>query len=283
MTSRALHEPLLHFVVIGAALFGVWLWTGASGRSDSPTRIELTRDDLRQLSLAWLAQGQPEPSPEQMAALVEGRVREEVLYREALALGFDRNDTIVRRRLAQKMEFLTEDLAKLRAPATREELEAWYQANAQRFARPALISFRHLYFSPDRHGAGTRDVAARALASLAGKPVGASAASDSFMFQEFYGDRAPDEIARDFGAGFARDLFASPEGSWQGPIESGFGWHLVFVDALTPARVPLFDEVEPQVQEAWTAEQRELLKAAAYDEMRKRYVVVLPPSESGKP
>ncbi len=174
-----------------------------------------------------------------MLALIENRIHEEVLYREALALGLDKDDTIVRRRMAQKMEFLSEDVSAAREPTT-EELKAWFAKNAKLFAQPARASRSGtLYFSPDRRGPHARRTPRRRCAKLAGKPAdwpGAAALGDPFMFQDYYADRTPEQIAKDFGPPFARALFEQKPGAWTGPIESGYGWHLVFVDSLTPAR-----------------------------------------------
>ena len=277
--GRLLREPLLHFLLAGAALFGGWIALHPEAVApDASRRIEVTPDDLRQISLAWLAQGRPAPTPEELRSLVEGRVREEILYREALALGLDQGDTIVRRRLAQKMEFLFEDVASLRDP-TPDELRAWFAEHAEPFTLPARASFRHLYFSPDRRGARARDDAARALAKLTGVSAdvpAAAALADPFMFQDYYGDRSSDEIARTFGPGFARSLLELAPGAWSGPVESGYGWHLVWVDSLAPARVPAFEDVEPDVRKAWIEDQRAEIRARAFEAMRARYEVVLP-------
>lgn len=275
--GRWLREPLLHFVLAGAALFGVyaWLYPSAYEQPDN-NRIVITEDDLKQASVVWLAQGLPPPTPAQMANLIEGKVREEVLYREGLALGLDRNDTIVKRRMVQKMEFLAEDLAALGEPS-RDELKAWYDANRERFAQPPRASFRHIYFSPDRRHGQARADAERALEQLAGKPAAAAdGVGDPFMFQAHYPDRSFDQVAKTFGPGFARALFAQAPGGWRGPIESGLGWHLVWIDELTPQQVPAFDEIEPEVKQAWIAERRETMKREAYEAMRARYTVVLP-------
>jgi hypothetical protein len=279
MIGRWLQEPLLQFLLIGLALFVVHdVRNRRAGPRERSDRIELTADDLRQIGLAWLAQGRPAPSPEEMRSLVDARVREEILYREALALGLDEGDAIVKRRMAQKMEFLFEDVAALREP-TPDDLEAWFEAHAERFTLPARATFRHLYFSPDRRGARARDDAARALQTLAGKPMDspdATALSDDFMFQDYYGDRAPDDVAKTFGPGFARALFQLAPGAWAGPIESGYGWHLVWVDATTPARVPALEEVEPDVRTGWIEDQRAEIRRKAFEAMRARYEVVLP-------
>lgn len=276
--ARWLREPLLHFLLAGAALFGIYRWLNPSAfEPPADNRIVITADDLRQMSLVWLAQGRPAPTPEQMAHLVETKVREEVLYREALALGLDKDDTIVKRRMAQKMDFLADDVAALAEP-TPDALRKWFEANRDRFALPPRASFRHLYFSPDRRHAQARDGAAHALEQLRAAHAGADGVAglgDPFMFQAYYPDRSFDQIAKDFGPGFARTLVEQPVGAWQGPIESGFGWHLVWIDELTPRRIPPFDEIEPEVKRAWLADRRDELKRVAYQAMRERYTVVL--------
>jgi hypothetical protein len=277
--DRLLREPLLQFLVAGALLFGGYalLRPEVFGRNAS-RRIELTPDDLRQIFVAWLAQGRPAPTLDEMRSLVEQKVREEILYREALALGLDQGDTIVKRRLAQKMEFLFEDLSDLREP-TSAELEAWFREHSERFALPPRATFRHLYFSPDRRGGRARDDASRALEKLAGEPADAPAAAllaDPFMFQDYYGDRPFQQVAASFGPRFAEALFRLAPGSWQGPIESGYGWHLVFVDSITPSRTPAFEEVEAEVRSEWVAARREEVKRKALEEMKARYEIVLP-------
>jgi peptidyl-prolyl cis-trans isomerase C len=274
-----LREPLLHFLLIGAVGFVAYRALNPSPAVDTRSnRVELTQDDLLQMSVVWLAQGRPAPTPEQMRGLIESRVREEILYREALALGLDKSDTIVKRRLAQKMEFLAEDLSRLEEP-TSEEIRAWFANNAQRFALPPRVSFRHLYFSFDRRGEAAGEAAARALRELAGKPGNwrdAASLADPFMFQDVYGDRSFDDMAKLFGPGFARALLQLKPGAWQGPIESGYGWHLIFVDAIAPSRVPAFEEIEAEVKSEWVAEQRADAKHRAFEAMRARYQVVLP-------
>ncbi len=207
MARRWLREPLLQFLVVGVLLFALWKLVGPSSDAGGPTtRIVLTNDDLQQLKTTWMLAGRPAPSARQMQGLIDDRVREEVLYREALALGLDKDDTIVKRQLARKMEFLAEDVSKLEAPQA-GELKAWFESHKARFALPPRITFRHVYFSPDRRGVNVRADAEGAARALAGKPIGDDAvatAGDPFMFQQYYGDRSFDEIARQFGPQFAR-------------------------------------------------------------------------------
>src|SRR5512143_1320649 len=176
------------------------------------------------------------------------------------------------------MQFLAEDVAAAHEPTT-AELEAWFAKNTDKFAQPKRVSFRHLYFSPDRRGRRAREDAAKALAQLAGQPEDAKLAeslADPFMFQDYYRDRAPDSLGKEFGPPFAQAVEKLPTGSWQGPIESGFGWHLVYVDAVIPGRLPAFEEVEPDVKTAWLAEQKEQAWRQAYKAMRAKYTVLLP-------
>jgi len=277
--KRCLREPLVHFLLIGLGMFVIYgVLNPGPGQGGSLSRIVLTEDDLRQLQIAFTAQWRRPPTPEELAGLVNSKVREEILYREALALGLDKEDTIVKRRMAQKMDFLAEDLSDLREPTT-EELRAWFEKNSQRFALPSRTTFRHLYFSPDRRGEHTRADAVSALNELAGKPEDSPAAvalADPFMFQDYYGDRTPEQLAKEFGPNFAQSLFQIKPGSWQGPIESGYGWHLVWVGSITPSRMPQFEEVEQDVKSKWIEEQRAETKRKMFEAMRTRYEVVLP-------
>lgn len=277
--GRWLREPLLHFLLAGIAVFLVFRALNPASAEPAPSnRVTLTEDDIRQMASAWVAQGRSPPTAEQMENLVQMKVREEIYFREALALGLDKNDTIVKRRLAQKMEFLSEDLSAIGDP-TPAELKAWFDKNAGRFASSPRASFRHVYFSPDRRGASARDDAARSLAKLRGEPADSRIAdnlADRFMFQDHYGDRSLEELASIFGVAFAQSLFGLDPGAWQGPIESGYGWHLVFVDAVALQRLPAFEEVEPEVKRQWIAEQRALAKRKVYESIRARYEVVVP-------
>lgn len=272
-------DPLAHFMVLGAVMFGVYqLLQPEKDRAGAPTEIRLTVDDLAQLVIGFEAQWNRPPTQDEFNAVLEDRVRQDILYREALALGLDKEDTIVKRRMAQKMQFLAEDVAAAREP-TDDELRAWFADNGELFAMPARVSFRHLYFSPDRRGAEARADAAEALGALETRPVLVSAASppgDPFMFQDYYAERAIPAIARDFGPDFAQAVAALPPGSWQGPVQSGYGWHLVYVEAVVPGRIPEFGEIANEVKTAWLGERKAEAWRDAYEEMRARYTIVLP-------
>ena len=244
-----LGEPLIHFLLLGALLFAVDGYSPpARGSGPSSKQIQLSLHDLAQLALQFQAQWRREPTAQELTRLIENKVQNEVLYREALAMGLDKDDEIVKRRMVQKMQFLAEDVSAAREP-TSAELKSWFEKNSANFAEPNRVSFRHLYFSPDRRGQRARDDAAKALVKLARQPQDAQVAnslSDPFMFQDYYRDRAPEFLGKEFGPKFALAVAKLATGSWQGPIESGFGWHLVFVDTVIAGRVPAFEEIEPR-------------------------------------
>jgi peptidyl-prolyl cis-trans isomerase C len=277
--KHLLREPLLHFLILGVMLFGVYAYAERGRDGVEPSRqIQLTLDDLAQLEMLFQSQWKRDPTPEEFGRMVETKVQEEVLYREGLAMGLDKDDTIVKRRMAQKMQFIAEDVAAARAP-TSAELKAWFEKNTDKFQEPPRVSFRHLYFSPDKRGTRAKGDAVAALAKLAGQPEDAKLAAtlaDPFMFQEYYRDRAPDFLGKEFGPKFALAVAKLPTGSWQGPVESGFGWHLVYVDTLVPGRVPAFEEIEGDVKTAWLSEQKATAWEKAYKDMRAKYTVLIP-------
>jgi len=276
--KRLLREPLLHFMVLGAVLFVGYAYLKPDTKAESSYEIALTLEELAQLQMLYEAQWRRSPTPEEFYAMVENKVRQEVLYREALAMGLDKNDEIVKRRMAQKMQFIAEDLAAAQEPGT-EELRDWYAENSDKFSMPKRLSFRHLYFSPDSRGAQAYDDAVSSLAKLDDQPVDSQLAdtlADRFMYQDYYADQTSISLAKEFGPQFAVAVAELTPGSWQGPIESGFGWHLVYVDSLVPGRVPAFEEIERDVKTAWLGVQKEIAWRKAYKEMRAKYAVLLP-------
>jgi peptidyl-prolyl cis-trans isomerase C len=174
--------------------------------------------------------------------------------------------------------FIAEDLATAHEPSS-AELKAWFEKNTDKFVLPSRYSFRHVYFSPDKRGTTVHDHAVKALAKIAGQsedlPLIPSIA-DRFMFQDYYGDRTPSAIAKEFGPQFAVALEKLKPGSWQGPIESGFGWHLVFVDTVIPGRIPAFEEIESEVKTAWLGQQKAQAREKVYKSLRAKYTVLLP-------
>lgn len=252
--NRLVREPLLHFVLAGVLLFGAYAWLNrgapGTGGNAAPT-VHITASEVTWLQETWARQRQREPTREELRGLVTEFLKEELLAREARAMGLDQDDIIVRRRLAQKMEFLVQDTSRLIEP-TEEDLHRFFAANAERFETEARVSFTHLYFSPDRRKDAAAD-ATKALAELAdgNKNVGAAELSDRLLLDAEFRDANEQTVAGLFGKEFARAVFALQTGAWQGPIASGYGLHLVRVSEVRPATRREFAEVKVKVLEHW--------------------------------
>jgi len=162
--GRWAREPLVHFLLIGAGLFALDAWNGGPAEED-PFRIVVSTADVERLSTLWQRQWQRPPTSEELQGAIDQHVREEIYFREALALGLDREDTIVRRRMAQKMRFISEDLATAAEP-TEGELTSFLEQNEERYRTPGEVSFIHVYVNPDRRGASAESVAKETLAQL---------------------------------------------------------------------------------------------------------------------
>jgi len=268
---RLLKDPLVHFLLIGAALFGASAWRGEMIRAGR-ARITITAEQVAKArNTAALAQGS-ELSPAESAGLVESMVREEVFYREALALGLDKNDDEVRRRLVEKMNYLTQDLAD--PAASPDELQAFYTASPELFTIPPLVSFDQVFFSPAEHGDELEAAATAGLAALrAGKPP--DQVGDHTPLRAAYDDAPRDQVRVLFGDPMAEALFTVPPGDWAGPYRSDFGLHLVRLRSRTEARLPPFDEIAAHVAEEFGAKRRREANEAAYRRMRDNYNVTV--------
>jgi hypothetical protein len=273
--KRILREPLLHFLLMGAAIFAVYSWMPR--RLISPRdSIVVTQGQIASMAESFARTWQRPPSPSELDGLIEDRVREEVYSREALALGLDRDDTIIRRRLRQKMEFISEDVAAEVAP-TDAELEAYLEAHPDTFRMPALVSFRHVYLNPEKHRDDLARDAARLLARLsqADGSTDVSSLGDSFLLDHTFCAVSAREVAGQFGGRFAATLGEIPLGRWQGPIESSYGMHLVLVSERTEDRLPALAEVRDAVRREWANARRVDANAKAYEAMLQGYVVVI--------
>ncbi len=279
-------DSLVQFLLIGLALFLGYTFLHRGQSVVEPShQIALTLDDLRTMELSFQSQWQRQPTVEEFNSMVENRIEEEILYREGLQMGLDKDDTIVKRRMAQKVQFLAEDVAAAHQPST-AELKAWFAKNAEKFALPSRVTFRHLFFGFDKRGQHAQQDAAAALQKLAGQPQNsplAARAADAFMFEDYYAERTAEQLAKEFGPTFALGIFRLQPGAWAGPIESGYGWHLVFIDSIIPGRIPGFEEVEPDVRTAWLAAQKAQSWQEAYARMRARYTVLLPAAPASAP
>ena len=241
---KLLKDPLIHFLLLGGLIFLLYVWRGESDDTD-PYRIVIGDEEVQSMWQAVaILHGHP-PTREEMWAMLEPNIKEEILYREALALGLDEDDPQVRARLAEKMLFLTQDIAEPTAP-TDTELTAFFQADRERFRQPATVSFEHVYFSPSRRGSRLQADAEAALLEL--REGGTeTVVGDELLLANRYERAEFGAIRRAFGDQFGDALFALQPGDlWQGPMRSDYGLHLVRVSELTEAYLPLSMRFAPK-------------------------------------
>jgi hypothetical protein len=264
---RAAAEPLTHFVLIGAALFaGLTLV-----KSFERPLVRLDAREINQLAGYWELQMQRRPSKAELSAIIQERVDEELLAREAVRLGLDKDDMIVRRRLAQKMAFASEDAGVLAEP-DEATLRAYYARTADRYASPARLALRHVFFSADRTGERPDLAAGEALARLR---QGEAASGDPSLLPLTYADVSVTDLGRDYGPAFVQTAEAAPAGQWVGPVVSPYGVHLLRVEARHASQTPPFETVRAEVRSAWIADQRKAANAAYLEGLRKRYRIVV--------
>lgn len=270
---RWLKEPLLHFLLIGAGLFVLFYQVGESttDRSDS---IVVSADDIQRMSALWSRRWQRPPTSAERDGLIQSRIREEVLYREARALGLERDDTIVRRRMAQKMEFLFEDLAPPTEP-TEADLQAFLEENTERFQESGRFSFMHVYLSVDQRGDQALPAAQLLLDDLRmrGKDADPVLISDSFTPGYRLEDHSEHDVARLLGQAFTESLAGLTVKQWQGPIESAYGIHLVYVHERTVPRVPALAEIRDRVRSELLAKRQRDANEAMFRELKSRYEI----------
>jgi hypothetical protein len=271
---RLLKEPLVHFLVAGAALFAAYAWmngSAANSNTDRAHQLNVSKGDVEWLAQNWSTQWRRPPTQEELRGLLTDYVNEQLLAREARTLGLEDNDVIVRRRLAQKLTFLIEDTVRRTEPSE-VELQQFYAARPQHFRSDTRLSFEHVYFSPERR-ANARSDATDALRLLEyGAPLPAGELGDRLLVGAEFHDETEQSISGSFGPEFARAVFSLKPGTWSGPIQSGYGLHLVRVSALLQeARLHPFSDVRDRVVEEWRREQDKLAKERYLAELRNKY------------
>jgi parvulin-like peptidyl-prolyl isomerase len=269
---KFLKDPLVQFLLIGASLFALSAWRGEWIRGGRE-RIVISAGQVAQVrDAAEVLKGRA-PTDEEVAALIEPTIRDEVLYREALALKLDVNDDEVRRRLVDKMNYLTQDTADP-APSSDTELRKFYDETPARFEMPELATFDQVFFSPAERGDSVEAVAKAGIAALrAGQSP--DEVGDHTPLRGAYENAPRDQVDVLFGDAIAEALFALPPGDWTGPFKSDFGLHVVRLHARTARRLPPFDEIRDQVAAEFAAERRRARNEAEYRRMRAHYDVVI--------
>ena len=246
----------------------------------SGNKIIVTAAEIERLSANWSKKWNRQPTENELKGLVDSYIKEEVYYREALALGLDQDDTILRRRLMQKMEFLSNDLAELNQP-DESALNKYFLDNQDKYELPARVSFTHIYFSLDKRGAKVFEDAKSVLSGL--NAMRAPEKGDSFMMQYDFVQETPFEVERLFGKGFTNQLFKTETNTWQGPIESGYGLHLVRISEKIDSRMPELASVIDKVRTDLMFEQKKMMNEEIYKKFKERYEIVVEdmPKQSG--
>jgi len=269
--NKILREPLLHFLLIGVALFVVFGLVNDRTSGNADTQVVVSAGRIEQLENIFAKTWQRSPTKEELKGLVDDFVLEEIYYRQAVAMGIDRGDTVIRRRLRQKFEFLTDDLAAAAVP-TDEELANYLAANAEVFTTDTTYTFEQVYINPDRPGVDLNGYIAAQLSALrAGNVVG----GDSALLPTSF-DATPRRVVdSNFGSGFSDSLDLLSAGEWQGPVESGLGLHLVWIEALVQGTLPDLGDIRPVVEREWAHEKRLETRRIINEQLLNEYDVVI--------
>jgi len=271
---RWLKEPLLHFLLLGLAIFGAYRLLGPD--EPPPSSIVVTEGiingQIESFSRTWLRP----PTPREVNELIREYVREEIYYREGMALALDRDDTVIRRRLKQKLEFVAE-AAGIAAEPTDEDLRAYLEQRRDAYQTDARLSFVHVFLSAERRGDAVAQDAASLLAGLQSsqEALDPAALGDPTLLERQFEDVPLRDVAAQFGDEFADRVVELPVGQWQGPIESAYGMHLVLVGARTDGRAPELDEVRDALRRDWLNERRIVANEAYYQSLLQRYTVTI--------
>jgi hypothetical protein len=262
--KAALRDPLVHFVLIGALLFAGYRWFGP----DPTHTIHVSRATVDGITAETRKRLGHEPNAAEIHAAIENYVEEEALYREALALGLDRGDVIVRRRLVQKIEFLTEDLAAPHAP-TDEDLKLFLAQHPENYRSAARYSFRHVYIDRSRHAAPEKAAAQLGKSLRSADAVG----GDPFLRGDRFIQQSEVQIADAFGPRFAALLKDAPQGRWTGPLASSYGLHWVYVTERIPEQQADWADVQDRLRTDWRAAKQAAANQDALRRIRAQYQV----------
>lgn len=278
MILKFLREPLVHFMALGALVFLLFHFTAS--RDQVPDgKIVVNLGKIEQLVTGFTRTWRRPPTQQELDGLVEDHIREEVLYREALAMGLDKDDTIVRRRMRQKLEFLTEEASSVASP-TDQDLQSWLDKHPDKFNVEPAIAFTQVYFNPSHRGGSASVAAAQALSQINGGKKTDSELGDTTMLPHQLPLSRVDEIESVFGKDFTQQILQMEPGRWAGPVQSAYGWHLVYISARRAGSLRPLAEVRDAVQREWSAERREEIVNATYSKLREKYKVVVEPPGS---
>lgn len=277
---KPLREPLVHFLVLGAAIFAVYGLISRH-RTDQPGEIVVTQGTIENIATGFTRTWQRPPTKEELQGLIRDYVREEAAYREALSMGLDRNDAVVRRRLRQKLEFISDDLATHAEPSD-ADLDAFLKAHPNSFKGEPDFTFRQIYLNPQLHGANLQRDEFRLLTELRTGGNNPSSLGDPFLLDQSFDNVSLAEVKQTFGENFASQLSELSTGQWQGPINSGFGDHFVFLSQRSESHAPTLAEVRDQVRREWLNAKRTEAIEKFYETLLRRYTVKIESPEGTK-
>lgn len=260
-----LKEPFIHFLLIGALLF---LFYGMVNRERDESDIVIDDNLVNELVAKWELKRNRQPTFEELENMIDEYIQQEVLYKEALVMKLDHNDEIVKRRLAQKMEFISDGLAESLQP-TKEMLMAYYEENEENYKKDPSYTLKHVYFSDEERTNALAD-AMKALASKSPETLG-----DELLVPSAYADASSYQIANDLGSAFAQRLDSLALGQWTGPVRSSYGVHIVFIEEKKVAGYYAFEEVAEKVTVDYNFDASNDFKAELITTLLKNYSVVI--------
>lgn len=281
---KLIREPLFSFVLIGAAIYLLYAAFAEPTSALEDKTIVVSAAEIEQMRSDWQKRWNRPPTAEELQGQIQRHVHEMVLYREALTMGLNQHDAVIRRRLGQKLEFAARDLVSLAQPGD-AELQAYLDQHAARYQHPARYSFTQLFFDPDKRGDATLTDAEATKAELiaGGQTAGDTAElGDTFMLEQHYTAKDPAQIRKLFGSGFTDSLLELSPGQWHGPVLSGYGTHLVYVEEVAEALPARLDEVRERVFGDWQQDRSELLGQQFYDGLRAQYRVNIEQPQAGR-
>ncbi len=275
--TRLFTEPLIQFLLIGACIYAAYALFGAPEEDFRDTTVHVDSNRINAFISEWESRWKRPPTRDEIDGLIQAYIKEDVLYRQAVAMGLNEDDPITRRRMAQKLEFLTSDLAMMVQPAE-GELEQYFIDNSEVYRAPDRMTFSQLFFDPDTRGNTTLEDAAEVLLKLqaAGVPTEESMQmGDGFMLQQDFVSVTRAQAARQMGSGFVDAVAQLEPGLWHGPVLSGYGVHLVYVYSYEKSPPAVFEEVQAAVLESWQLQQREKFNADFLENLKTRYEIVI--------
>jgi hypothetical protein len=274
---RLFREPLIQFLLIGACIYGAYALFANPQEDFRDSRVHVDSNRINALISEWESRWKRPPTRTEIDAVIQSYIREDVLYKQAVAMGLNEDDPVTRRRMAQKLEFLTSDLADMVEPSN-VELETYFEEHQAVYQQPDLVTFRQVYFNPDKRGEATLNDAENALVQLQAEvtvDASSSELGDSSMIQNAFLTVTEAQISRQMGSEFAQSVMKLEAGQWSGPVLSGYGVHLVYVDEYQAAAATVIDDVKTKVLADWQEQQRENFNLDFLNSLKQRYEIII--------